>query len=83
MTSHVLTVEGKAQVKEMAELLPNIIHQLDANSLTQLSRIAEQLSGGKGAAAPSAEDDDEEIPDLVENFDEAAEEEPKLEEVQA
>jgi len=46
---------------DMQDLLPDIIHQLGQESL---KKIAESISG---KAAESAEDDD--IPDLVENFD--------------
>ena len=56
----------------MAELVPGILNQLGPDSLASLKRMAESYNAaqaaqaGKGAAA---EPDDDDVPDLVENFD--------------
>ena len=56
-------------------MLPSILNQLGADSLTSLRRLAEALPkqsvDGKAPLATGEEDDDE-VPDLVENFDEAS-----------
>ena len=53
----------------------NELNQLGADSLTSLRRLAEALPkqsvDGKAPLA-TGEDDDDEVPDLVENFDEAS-----------
>ncbi|KAK7795564.1 hypothetical protein U0070_003131, partial [Myodes glareolus] len=53
----------------------SILNQLGAESLTSLQRLAEALLkqsvDGKAPLA-TGEDDDDEVPDLVENFDEAS-----------
>jgi len=75
-------VSGKAETKKLQDLLPGIINQLGPDNLANLKKIAEtltaQTSGNKGT--------DEEVPDLVENFEEVSKkdekktEEPKKEE---
>ena len=64
-------------------MLPGILNQLGAESLTHLKRLASNVTGGAGLdAAPEAgEDDDDEVPDLVENFDEASKDEKATEDV--
>ena len=56
-------------------MLPSILNQLGANSHTSLRRLAEALPkhsvDGK-APLSTGEDDDDEVPDLVENFDEVS-----------
>ena len=56
-------------------MLPSILNQLGADSLTSLSRLAEALPkqsvDGKAPLATGEEEDDT-VPDLVENFDEAS-----------
>ena len=57
-------------------MLPSILNQLGADSLTSLWRLAEALLkqsvNGKAPLATGEDDDDDEVPDLVENFDEAS-----------
>ena len=56
-------------------MLPSILNQLGVDSLTSLRRLAEALPkqsvDGKAPLATGEEDDDE-VPDLGENFDEAS-----------
>ena len=79
---------------EITEMLPGILNQLGAESLTHLKRLASNVgAGGMGGAVEAAgtmdEEDDDEVPDLVENFDEVsknetatATEEAKISEVE-
>ncbi|EGV92785.1 Transcription factor BTF3 [Cricetulus griseus] len=68
------TITGHAEKKQLTEMLPSILRQLGADNLTSLRRPAEALPkqsvGGKASLA--AGEDDDEVPDLVENFDEAS-----------
>ncbi|XP_064223819.1 transcription factor BTF3-like [Aotus nancymaae] len=67
------TITGHAVTKQLTEMLPSILNQLGADSLTSLRRLAEALpkQSVDGKAPPATgEDDDDEVPDLVENFDE-------------
>ncbi|XP_041502227.1 transcription factor BTF3-like [Microtus oregoni] len=73
--ANTFTVTGHAETKQLTEMLPSILNQLGADSLTSLRRLAEALPkqsvDGKTPLA-TGEDDDDEVPDLVENFDEAS-----------
>ena len=66
---------------EITEMLPGILNQLGAESLTHLKRLASNVSGGpgmggmEGTAGALDEEEDDEVPDLVENFDEVSKDE--------
>ncbi|XP_064431964.1 transcription factor BTF3-like [Mirounga angustirostris] len=73
------TIPGHAETEQLTEMLPSIINQLGAGSLTSLRRLTEGAPGsaqsvdGKAPLATREEEEDE-VPDL-ENFDEASENE--------
>ena len=75
LAANTLTITGHAETKQLAEMLVGILNQRRADSLTSLRRLAEALPkqsvDGKAPLA-TGEDDDDEVPDLVENFDEAS-----------
>jgi hypothetical protein len=70
---------------EITEMLPGILNQLGAESLTHLKRLASNVSGGQGMpgmegpAGTMDEEEDDEVPDLVENFDEVSKNETATE----
>lgn len=80
LPSNTLAIYGPGQNKELTELVPGILNQLGPDSLANLRRLAEsyqsltarqaQLNQQAGGEKKDGEVDDE-IPDLVENFDEA------------
>ena len=74
LAANTFTSIGHAETRQLTEMLPSILNQLGADSLTSL-RLAEALPkqsvDGKAPLATGEEDDDE-VPDLVENFDEAS-----------
>lgn len=57
--------------------MPNILSQLGPDSLASLRKLAEAYTAGQAGAA--GEDDDDEIPDLVENFEKTDIQEDKTE----
>merc|ERR1712043_89498 len=69
---------GHAENKQITELLPGILNQLGAESLTHLKKLASNVTGGgagsglDGSGVGGDDDDDDDVPDLVENFDEAS-----------
>ena len=71
LAANTFTITGHAETKQLTEMLPSILNQLGADSLTSLRRLAEALPkqsvDGKSPLATGEEDD--EVPDLVENFD--------------
>merc|ERR1712177_106180 len=73
-----------AENKQITEMLPGILNQLGAESLTHLKRLASNVGGaGVGGAMEAAnnmdEEEDDEVPDLVENFDEVSKNETATE----
>ncbi|MCE3050623.1 nascent polypeptide-associated complex beta subunit [Datura stramonium] len=78
-------VSGTPQTKKLQDILPQIIHQLGPDNLENLKKLAEQFqkqapgaAAGTDAAvgAVAAQEDDDEVPELVagETFEAAAEE---------
>ncbi|KAF9584322.1 Nascent polypeptide-associated complex subunit beta [Lunasporangiospora selenospora] len=75
--SNTYAIYGRAEEKELTELLPGILSQLGPDSLASLRKIAEQYQKSAAAAGVAADDNDDEVPDLVESFDDASLEETK------
>ncbi|PIO13600.1 hypothetical protein AB205_0041420 [Aquarana catesbeiana] len=73
LAANTFTITGHAETKQLTEMLPSILNQLGADSLTSLRRLAEALPKQYGKAPlATGEEEDDEVPDLVENFDEAS-----------
>mmetsp|Transcript_123936 Transcript_123936/g.300947 ORF Transcript_123936/g.300947 Transcript_123936/m.300947 type:complete len:152 (+) Transcript_123936:54-509(+) len=68
ITSNTFCVSGRSANKTLPELLPGILPQLGPDNLAQLKSIAEQFQQATGKT-DAANDDDEDVPELVENFD--------------
>ena len=58
-------------MKELTELVPGILNQLGPDSLASLRKLAESYQAiQQNQKRPSAGDeDDDDVPDLVDNFD--------------
>ena len=58
-------------MKELTELVPGILNQLGPDSLASLRKLAESYQAiQQNQKRPSVgEEDDDDVPDLVENFD--------------
>lgn len=77
ISANTYVISGNAVTKPLQEMLPSIVNQLGADNMPQMKSLMDQLgagmSGGKPEAAAQAGtgvdviDDDDEIPDLVEN----------------
>ncbi|UZJ52852.1 hypothetical protein CBS101457_002172 [Exobasidium rhododendri] len=76
-------IYGQGVDKELTELVPGIINQLGPDSLASLRKLAESYQAMNAAqqAGITGKEDDDEVPDVVENFDEAdgKKEEPEVE----
>jgi len=83
LAANTFAVTGHAENKQITEMLPGILNQLGADSLTHLKRLANavpNMGAGAGMADGNmADDDDDEVPDLVENFDEVSKNEAATE----
>jgi len=74
LAANTFAVTGHAENKQITEMLPGILNQLGAESLSNLKKLATNVTAGGDSKPASAEidEDDDEVPDLVENFDEAS-----------
>ena len=77
LAANTFAVTGHAENKQITELLPGILNQLGAESLTHLKKLASNVNAGgvdgeDAGADGDDDDDDDDVPDLVENFDEAS-----------
>ncbi|KAI9319159.1 nascent polypeptide-associated complex subunit beta [Dichotomocladium elegans] len=71
VNANTFAIHGRAVEKELTELVPNILNQLGPDSLASLRKLAEAYTAAKGGAAGAEGENDDEIPDLVESFDQA------------
>lgn len=74
VASNTFAVFGHAENKQITEMLPGILSQLGSENLSNLKKLATNVTAGgdnKPVTADIDEEDDE-VPDLVENFDEAS-----------
>lgn len=73
LAANTFAVTGHAEIKQITEMLPTILNQLRAENLSSaLKKLASTGAGAEGVKAEVDAGDDEEVPDLVENFDEAS-----------
>ncbi|OON21847.1 NAC domain protein [Opisthorchis viverrini] len=63
--ANVFAVSGQAETKPLTDLFPNMLNQLESAKL-RLSKMSE----AKNDAEAKPEDFDEDVPELVEDFDE-------------
>lgn len=79
--ANTFSINGHAENKQITEMLPGILNQLGAESLTHLKRLASNVTNsfqpGAGGAQPAGEDDDDDVPELVGDFDEPSKNESK------
>ena len=74
VSANTFAIYGTGHVKELTELVPGILNQLGPDSLASLRKLAEsyqaiQQGQQRAPNAGAAEEDDDDVPDLVENFD--------------
>merc|ERR1711862_613480 len=80
LAANTFAVTGHGENKQITDLLPGILNQLGAESLTHLKKFASNVPTVDGMDdAGNDADDDVDVPDLVENFDEASKNEAKEE----
>jgi len=75
LAANTFAVTGHGENKQITDLLPGILNQLGAESLQHLKKLASNVptaDGVDGNLDAGKDDDDDDVPDLVENFDEAS-----------
>ncbi|KAK2082861.1 Transcription factor BTF3 4 [Saguinus oedipus] len=72
-SANTFAITGHAEAKPITEMLPRILSQLSADSLTSLRKLAEQfprqILDSKAPKPEDIDDEEDDAPDLVENFD--------------
>ncbi len=74
--ANTFAIYGNGEDKELTELVPGILNQLGPDSLASLRKLAESYQNmQKDGGDKEADDDDDDIPDLVagENFEDKVE----------
>lgn len=74
LAANTFAITGHGENKQITEMLPGILSQLGPEGLNQLKRLASSVTNS-GVSGKLVADEDDEVPDLVENFDEASKEE--------
>lgn len=66
LPTNTFAITGHGENKSISEMLPGILTQLGPQDITQLKKIASEFASKSSSAA------DDDVPDLVENFEEIA-----------
>lgn len=72
ITANTFAITGHAETKAITEMLPGILNQLGTESLANLRKLSTTVSGGAAGdnkAKTDEIDEDDEVPELVGNFD--------------
>uniref|UniRef100_A0A7S0LRK5 Nascent polypeptide-associated complex subunit beta n=1 Tax=Coccolithus braarudii TaxID=221442 RepID=A0A7S0LRK5_9EUKA len=70
IAANTYVVSGTAETRKLQDLLPGIIQQLGPDNLDDLKKIYSNYSAAENTTG--ADDSDDEVPDLVENFEDAS-----------
>lgn len=73
LAGNTFAITGHGEHKQIAEMLPGILTQLGPEGLNQLKRLANNVVVGSKLLSSVNEDDD--VPNLVENFEDASKKE--------
>ncbi|KAM7322160.1 transcription factor BTF3 homolog 4-like [Alexandromys fortis] len=76
LSTNTFAITGHAEAKAITEMLPGILSQLSADSLTSDRKLAEQFPrqvlDSRGPKPDNTGEEDDDAPDLVEKFNEAS-----------
>jgi len=77
LAANTFAITGHAENKQIADMLPGILNQLGAESLSSLKKLASSVANaaGENKQSTGSVDEDDDVPELVENFDEASKDE--------
>ncbi|KAI9104585.1 nascent polypeptide-associated complex subunit beta [Phlyctochytrium arcticum] len=73
IASNTFVIYGAGENKELTELVPGILNQLGPDSLTSLRKLAESYQAAHAKSQGKEQEGDDDVPDLVESFDQAEE----------
>lgn len=70
LAANTFAITGHSEHKQITDMLPTILTQLGPDGLTHLKKLASDVVANRKLVAATGADD--EVPELVENFEEAA-----------
>lgn len=69
LAANTFAITGHGETKQIAEMLPGILTQLGQEGLAQLKRLASNVVVGNKILSSVEEEEKDDIPDLIENFE--------------
>jgi len=72
LAANTFAITGHAENKQLTEMLPGILNQLGTEGLTNLRKLAERLPHTRLDTTQNDTAGDDDVPDLIGNFDEAS-----------
>jgi nascent polypeptide-associated complex subunit beta len=75
LTANTFAITGHADTKQLTDMIPGILTQLGADSF---KRLASNVNASDLAGSMVPEEDEDDVPALVSNFDEASKDEAKV-----
>jgi len=75
LPSNTFALHGQYEDKQLTELLPGIINQMGPESISRLGKLAGIMDGANPVDDKAIDNSDDDVPDLVENFEEASKDE--------
>ena len=75
LTANTFAITGHGETKQITDMLPSILNQLGPEGISQLNRLATGGMSGASIANKATIEEDDEVPELVDNFQEACKEE--------
>ena len=72
LTANTFAITGHAESKRIADMVPGILSQLRADNFAHLKQTLNMTQDAVSAIGAEDTGNDDDVPDLVENFDDAA-----------
>ena len=73
LAANTYVVSGNAEQKKLSDMLPQVLSQLPGQGMEQLQALLAQMQAQGVGAGDADVEEDEDVPDLVEDFEAAAE----------
>lgn len=75
LAANTFAITGHAETKQLTDMLPSILNQLGPEGISQLKRLATGSMAASSLVSKATIEEDDEVPELVDNFEEACKEE--------
>merc|ERR1712071_737764 len=72
LSSNIFAISGHSENKQLTDMLPSIMQQLGAENMWNIKNLAKTLAATTEGLKTDTAAADDDVPELVENFDEAS-----------